>query len=113
MSYNYKTDKHQTETDFINVVSATTKKANQKPAPKNGAVNSLMVKIFWHNLQECLKYYRGCVAQGCIMRIADITESFYNNGFYSALILFNSELHFNKFCSQWNIKDYEYKRSVI
>jgi len=44
MSYNYTADKNQTETDFINVVSAATKKANQKPAPKKGAVNSLNKK---------------------------------------------------------------------
>ena len=68
----------------------------------------LKIKIYWHSLSDCLKYWREAINQGATFRIADITESFNMNKFYSKVMVFNDVIHFNNFCFAHKIKYYEY-----
>ncbi len=72
----------------------------------------LKIKVFWHNITECLNYWNEAINKGCTFRINDIKEAFYTSGFYSTVLYFGSQGHFNKFCINHNIKDYEYLRGV-
>lgn len=68
----------------------------------------LKIKVYWHNLSKCLSYWREAINKGVIFKIDDIKNSFYSSGFYSRIMFFNNQEHFNKFCINHNIKDYEY-----
>ena len=70
------------------------------------------IKVFWHNLNKCLKYWENAKKQGCLIRMADITEAFYNKGFYDCIMFFNSDKSFKAFCLNNSIIDFEYKRAV-
>lgn len=69
----------------------------------------MKARIFWHNLQQCLKYWKTARSKGTLFRIADITEAFYSKKFYDTIMLFNSEQHLSKFCQAYNITDFEIK----
>jgi len=68
----------------------------------------LNIKIYWHNLTECLNYWNNAINKGCSFSLVDVKNDFYMNGFYSRNMFFNNQEHFNKFIENHNIKDYEY-----
>ena len=65
----------------------------------------LKIKVFWHNLKQCLDYWKEAIKQGALFRIKDIENSFYANGFYHRTMFFNNQGHFDKFINNHNIKD--------